>query len=63
MGIPEGGPVGSDELIRDRPATRFVAMKARIKPKISRLYHGLLSSSLTAVAFMALSIIFSIGLT
>lgn len=38
-------------------------MISRVKDKISRLYDKPLVSSLTAVAFMALSIIFNISLT
>ncbi len=46
-----------------RPCTRIAAMNARVKNTISRLYDGPLLSSLTAVAFMALSIIFNISLS
>ena len=38
-------------------------MNAQFKNKISRLYDGPLLSSLTALAFMALSIIFNISLS
>ncbi len=40
-----------------------VAMNARVKNKISRLYDKPLASSLTAVALMAVSIIISISLS
>ena len=48
---------------RDRPAARFAALRDRVTAKLSRLYDKPLVSSLTAVAFMALSIIFNISLT
>ena len=48
---------------RDRLATRLAAMRDRVTSRLSRLYDGPLLSSLTAVAFMALSIIFNISLT
>lgn len=48
---------------RDRPAARIAALQDRVTNKLSRLYDGPLLSSLTAVAFMAFSIIFNISLT
>ena len=48
---------------RDRPAARIAALRDRVTSKLSRLYDGPLLSSLTAVAFMALSIIFNLSLS
>ncbi len=48
---------------RDRLAARIAALRDRVTNKLSRLYDGPLMSSLTAVAFMALSIIFNISLS
>ena len=55
--------VADPRMRRDRLAAGIAAMGDRVTTKLSRLYDGPLLSSLTAVAFMALSIIFNISLS